>query len=261
MKHSVLIACLEYLGQKDKAYTYIDTHAGAGGYSLDEGFAAKNREWLSGVDRVINNTPDLRLLERYREIADRFLNGSNTYPGSPLIAAELMREDDRAFCYELHPADYEILSLTLEQDRRFKILKADGPREFLSLLPPPSRRACILIDPSYEIKSDYSFLEQQAAAALKRFPGGVYIIWYPLLEKKEAAGFPDILMSLYDGNRCRIEIQFTEKSPSGWGMFGCGLVIYNPPWVLKDDLDRDLPRLAKLLGGPSGLYRMDWEEG
>ncbi len=260
LKHSVLIQCLDYMGQKEKAYTFIDTHSGAALYHLDEGYAAQNQEWLSGTGKVIDHADEKneeRLLNRYRDIIAPFWRSSKSYPGSSLIASRIMRPQDKAFCYELHPRDFELLNVQLEHNRRFKIIKADGPKGFVSLLPPSSRRGCILIDPSYEIKSDYIDLQIYIAAALKRFSTGMYIVWYPLLARQDAEDFPVSLMNLYAGNRCRIEVQFLETSPVDRGMFGCGLVIYNPPWVLRTILENDMPALAELLNAD---WRFDWEE-
>lgn len=284
LKHSVLIQCLEYMRQKEKGFTYIDTHAGAGLYHLDEGYAAQNKEWFSGTGKVIDKInlinlvnpidkidrtellcasfekSEPRLLNRYREIISPFWQSAKRYPGSCVIAAQILRSQDKAFCYELHPRDFELLHTQLENDRRFKIIKSDGPKDFVSLLPPLTRRACILIDPSYEMKTDYINLPKYISAALKRFANGIYIIWYPLLTRKDVREitmeFPSSLMNFYDGNRCRIEIQFSEILPEERGMYGCGLVIYNPPWVLKEILEYDIPRLANLL---NGTFSLQWE--
>ncbi len=257
LKHSVLIQCLDYMGQKEKAYTYIDTHAGAGFYQLDEGYAARNKEWLSGTEKVMAEKTSSVLLNRYRGITGQYRQASRGYPGSPMIAAQLMRDQDKAFCFELHPRDFEQLNDKLGGDRRFTIIKADGPKGCIPLLPPPSRRACILIDPSYEIKSDYSDLQKQIDAALKRFSSGTYIIWYPVLTREDALAFPVSLMDLYAGTRCRIELRFLEKPQGKGGMTGCGLIIYNPPWVLKTILQNDLPGLAGLLGC---TWSLEWKE-
>jgi 23S rRNA (adenine2030-N6)-methyltransferase len=260
LKHSVLIQCLDYMGQKEKAYMYIDTHAGAGLYHLDEGYSAQNKEWLSGTGKVIDAIDEKshsRLLNRYKEIVAPFWQSSKRYPGSCLIAAQVMRDQDKAFCYELHPRDFDLLHDEFENDKRFKIIKADGPKGFVSLLPPQSRRGCILIDPSYEIKSDYIDLQTYIASALKRFATGTYIIWYPLLAREDALEFSAALMNQYEGNRCRIEIQFAGMSSEERGMYGCGLVIFNPPWILKNILEEELPMLANLLNGTGFL---EWKE-
>jgi 23S rRNA (adenine2030-N6)-methyltransferase len=269
LKHSVLIQCLCYMGQKEKGYVFIDTHSGAGLYHLNEGFAAQNKEWLSGTGKVIdsanridsinptNEEYELSLLNRYIEIVLPFWQSSKAYPGSSLIAAKIMRPQDKAFCFELHPRDFELLNLQLENDKRFKVIKADGPKECISLLPPITRRACILIDPSYEIKSDYIDLQKYIAAAVKRFSNGTYIIWYPLLARQDALEFPTLLIDSFSGNRCRIELQFLEKSSEERGMFGCGLVIFNPPWKLKSTLEKNMPELAELL---NGTWFLEWKE-
>jgi 23S rRNA (adenine2030-N6)-methyltransferase len=260
LKHAVLIQCLDYMGQKEKGYTYIDTHAGAGLYFLDEGYAAQNKEWLSGAGKMINSVnlidavgekSECQLLNRYNEIISPFWQSSKSYPGSCFIAAQILRQQDKAFCYELHPRDFELLQSQFEHDKNFKIIKDDGPNKFVSLLPPLTRRACILIDPSYEMKSDYIDLQKYIAAALKRFPTGTYIVWYPLLARQDvrqaAADFPISLMNLFEEKRCQIEIQFLENLSEERGMYGCGLIIFNPPWILKSILEHDLSILAEQL--------------
>jgi 23S rRNA (adenine2030-N6)-methyltransferase len=260
LKHSVLIQCLDYLRKKEKAFTYIDTHSGAGLYHLNEGYAAQNKEWLSGTGKlfdIIDEQFAPGLLQRYQEIVSPFWKSSQTYPGSAVIASQLLRSQDKAFCFELHPRDFELLYTELGTDPCFKIIRSDGPRECLSLLPPLSRRGCILIDPSYEIKSDYIDLQTHIAAIMKKFSTGTVIIWYPLLARQDALAFPASLINQYAGNRCRIELQFAEKSVGERGMYGSGLVIYNPPWTLKQTLEQDMPTVADLL---KGSWFLEWKE-
>ncbi|MDR2178189.1 MAG: 23S rRNA (adenine(2030)-N(6))-methyltransferase RlmJ, partial [Treponema sp.] len=184
LKHAILLSCLEYLAKKPKPFLYADTHAGAGSYRLDQGFAAQNREWVRGIGRF---PPEAEgescgiMISRYLRIAGKFYGASPVYAGSPLLAAELLRPQDRACCFELHPADFAALEALLGGDRRFRLRKEDGPGGLKSILPPESRRGLILIDPSYELKEDYRRLIPGLEEALRRFPGGTYIIWYPLL--------------------------------------------------------------------------------
>jgi 23S rRNA (adenine2030-N6)-methyltransferase len=175
------------------------------------------------------------------------------YPGSPLIMARLLRPADRLVCFELHPADYAACTAALAG--RAEVRRADGFAGLKGLLPPPSRRGLCLIDPPYEIKDDYVRLPETLSGALRRFPRGLYIAWYPLLRNPPAARAPELparLMELYRGNRCRVEL-YTGASPSPRGMYGSGLVIYNPPWTLKTALEESLPLLGRLIGtGPEG---------
>jgi 23S rRNA (adenine2030-N6)-methyltransferase len=191
--------------------------------------------------------------------------------------ARLLRPGDRLVCFELHSADYEacrsLLQSRAEVRCRLEVRCADGFTALKGLLPPPSRRGLILIDPPYEVKGDYSRLPETAAQALRRFPAGTYIIWYPLLRKppgqsggagrQPPGDLPARLRALYPGGRCRVELYTADpRTPppnSPRGMYGSGLVIYNPPWTLNAALAESLPVLAALIG--NGGYTITNEEG
>jgi 23S rRNA (adenine2030-N6)-methyltransferase len=266
LKHSVLIFCLDYLGRKDTPYLCIDTHAGAGLYSLTDGYALQNREWERGIARLDAGAPDRAfpvlpaMLERLRVLARNFRpdaeDGGRYYPGSPALIRALLRPRDRAVCFELHPADFVVLTHVLGTDRRFSLRREDGFAGLKSLLPPPSRRACVFIDPPYEMKEDYKNLPRSLAEALRRFPTGLYIVWYPLLGNRDAA-LPETLIGLYRGNRCRAELRTASRTDRG--MYGSGLVILNPPWTLKAALESALPVMAGLLGDGCGGWDLQWE--
>jgi 23S rRNA (adenine2030-N6)-methyltransferase len=267
LKHGVLIFCLDYLAQKPKPLLYIDTHAGAGFYRLDLGFGAVNREWERGIGAFPPAAEGERrpaLLSRYLETAGKFFGAAAGpgYPGSPLAAAELLRPQDRACCFDLHPADFAALGGLLGADRRFRLRREDGLGGLKSLLPPESRRALILVDPSYELKEDYRRLISALEDGLRRFSQGLYIIWYPLLLGKGEAEYGETLMNLYPGRRCRAELRFgPSRARAGRGpaprMYGCGLVVFNPPWTLRAGFEEGLPVLAEKFGGGWGL---DWED-
>jgi 23S rRNA (adenine2030-N6)-methyltransferase len=249
LKHACLVFCLDYLGRKEKPYLCVDTHGGAGSYSLTEGYAAQNREWEGGIARLLG--ADRRtlpgMLGRYLDITagpgGAAPGPGFRYPGSPAIIRRLLRSGDRGVCFELHPADFALLKQELAGDPRLVARREDGLRGLKSLLPPASRRACIFIDPSYEMKDDYPALTEALRGALRRFPQGVYLIWYPLLEKEAALRLPETLWALHGGRRCGIEI----RREGGGALYGSGLVIYNPPWPLGKALEEALPRLASIL--------------
>jgi 23S rRNA (adenine2030-N6)-methyltransferase len=198
------------------------------------------------------------MLERLVTLVRAFKPGGEGpwYPGSPALIRTLLRSRDKAVCFELHPADFAMLAERLGLDRRFALRREDGFAGLKSLLPPPSRRACIFIDPPYEVKEDYETLPRVLADALKRFPTGIYIVWYPLLGNRDAL-LPDTLLGLYRGNRCRVELR--TAPPADRGMYGSGLVIYNPPWTLKPALESALPVMAELLGRGQGAWDIRWE--
>jgi 23S rRNA (adenine2030-N6)-methyltransferase len=272
LKHSCLVFCLDYLLLKDKPLFCIDTHAGAGAYALDRGFAAQNREWENGIGRLSgdssgapDNKPALpdgkpalpELVRRYLEL----VQGRGPYPGSPALIRALLKGRDLCSCFELHPADFAELSALLDSDRRFTLYNSDGLAGLKALLPPPSRRALVFIDPSYEIKDDYETIPERLEEALRRFSTGTYIIWYPLLSAlRESETFPETLMNLYSGNRCRLEL-YTAGEHSPRGLYGSGLIIYNPPWTLRENLETSLPFLAERLGTGKDAFMFTWENG
>jgi 23S rRNA (adenine2030-N6)-methyltransferase len=188
LKHFVLMQVLSYTNQKDKPYWYIDTHAGAGMYQLNTGYAAQNAEFESGIfplwhaDRLNQPLNDfLTLIQSFN--ADGKLI---YYPGSPMVAQSLLRASDKMRLFELHPNDYKILLENFKgKDRTVKIEKQDGFSGIKAILPPPPRRAVILIDPPYEEKQDYQRVVTCIKESLIRFATGTYLIWYPQLQRPE----------------------------------------------------------------------------
>jgi 23S rRNA (adenine2030-N6)-methyltransferase len=273
-----LIFCLDYLRRKEKPLLCVDTHAGAGLYLLEKGETSINREWEGGFGRLseagrirgLNDSPDTPLMaRRYLELAGESgggAGGSFLYPGSPAIIAGLLRPRDRLVCFELHPADYESLRDTFRGRKQVEVRKEDGPAGLKSLLPPPSRRGLIFIDPSWELKTEFRDIRTSLSEALRRFPEGIYIIWYPLLrdEKiktgKDGPGLSQSLLNLYQGRRCRAELYASPRVNSPRGMYGSGLVIFNPPWTLRPALEESLPFLAAATGGSPGGWDLLWED-
>jgi 23S rRNA (adenine2030-N6)-methyltransferase len=259
-KHAVLLYCLDYLGRKEAPLLVVDTHAGAGSYSLTEGYAAQNREWERGVGRLLERETLPPLLARYAGLVKEALAGDGRYPGSPALIQKLLRSQDRGVCFELHPADCKLLADALRSDSRFRVAREDGLGGLKALLPPPGRRGCVFVDPPYEMSGEYKAVPEKLAAALSRFSTGVYIIWYPLLRPRpgEAAvlgtaavrgtALRETLLGLYNGNRFAVEL-FSPEGDSEKRMFGSGLAIYNPPFMLREALEESLPALAELLGG------------
>jgi 23S rRNA (adenine2030-N6)-methyltransferase len=273
LKHEVLIFCLDYLRQKEKPFLCVDTHAGAGWYPLEGKAGPNSREWEKGLGKLLpflleeENIP--AMTARYLKIISggRPAEDVTVYRGSPLLMEDLLRKQDRLVCFELHPEEFK--TLTEVTGGRTEVRQADGPGGLKALLPPPSRRGLVLIDPSWEEKDEYVSIPRTAAEGLKRFPEGVYIIWYPLLAfpkipSKADPAVSDTLLARWAGRRCRAEVYTAsrhmppENSPRG--MYGSGLVIYNPPWTLRTALEKTLPFLASVVGIPGG-WRLDWYEG
>lgn len=251
LKHWVLMLLLEHMGQKDKPFRYIDTHAGAGRYLLRSDKAA---EWHTGIGRLWAAPKLPPSLERMREHVARFnLAGELVcYPGSPGWAQRLGRSQDEMRLFEWHPSDFTALSTdaALARDRRIKCFEADGLAGLKALLPPPSRRALVMIDPPYERQDEYERVVAALEMALTRFATGVYALWYPELASAPARRLPDRLERL-DARWARVHLHLDRPRADGLGMTGSGMFIVNPPWTLAAELEADLPALAAILANPA----------
>ena len=184
IKHVIIVEILAYLCKKDKAFDYVETHAGAGLFSLESDHAKKLHEYTNGIGKL--SAEDWPELARYFEIINSFNEESSTlafYPGSPMFARDFLRAQDKAWLYELHPEDFKLLDKNISNNRQIYVKNEDGFKGLLSLLPPLSRRALVLIDPSYEVKSDYQQVVDTVVLAHKKFPTGTYAIWYPVVDR------------------------------------------------------------------------------
>ena len=249
LKHYVLGLVLKHAKQKDKPFWYIDTHAGAGMYSLSEGYATQNAEFEDGIDKLIaaNNLPE-PLADFVAQIKSFNSDALNLYPGSPLIAQDLLRADDRIRLFELHPNDCKLLVENFAgQGKQVKIEMQDGFNGIKAYLPPPPRRAVVLIDPPYEDKQDYQRVINCIKDSLARFATGTYIVWYPLLQRPEPAEMIEDLIALNAPNWLHVTLTIQTPSPEGYGMHGSGLFIINPPWTLPNILAETMPILTALL--------------
>lgn len=253
LKHLTLVQIAQYLASKDKPFWIIDTHAGAGSYKLDSPLATKLGEHHHGIARLWD-TP----LPLPPAVADylahiKRLNPDGKlrhYPGSPWLAAQNLRPEDRLRLFELHSTDARFLEkLFKDKGRQIQVKHEDGLEGLKAVLPPPPRRALVLIDPSFEVKTDYTAIPEALGDALKRFAQGVYMVWYPLLAKPDARRFPDRLKKVAGQTEWLHAVLQTHRAPdNGIGMYGSGLFIINPPWKLGESLEETLPWLADQLG-------------
>jgi len=260
LKHCVLLSALERMTRKETPFLYVDTHAGAGAYSLGEGYAAQNREWESGaaaLDRAAD-VPLAPALSRYRAAIEAFRlaeGRGDAYPGSPALALAALRQQDRAAFFELHGADFELLSARYRDERRVRCLRADGFASLKALLPPPSRRALVLMDPSYELVSDYEAVVAAADEGLRRLANAVILVWYPLLSRPEAKALPDALAAAAarrDRPWLDTRLSVAPLIDGSRGMTGSGVFAINPSFGLADELAEALPELAAALGPRGG---------
>ncbi len=267
LKHFVQVQLHQYMNQKDAAYTYIDTHSGAGVYALDSAQAVKSGEYLDGIARLWERDDLPPALADYVNLV-RGMNPSGRlryYPGSPYVAEQVARPEDRLRLFELHPADTRLLvdnfrkleAHKAEQGerargRRVLIEHADGFQSMKALLPPPSRRALVLIDPPYEVKLDYKHVRDALDEALGRFPSGIYAVWYPVLQRMESRQFADRLKRLPAKEWLHVTLTVATPGPDGTGMHSSGMFILNPPYTLEATLRETMPYLVQVLGQDGG---------
>ncbi|MEY4710960.1 MAG: hypothetical protein RIS88_410 [Pseudomonadota bacterium] len=275
LKHLVLIATLRHLTHKPAPLMVVDTHAGAGIYRLDSDQADTSGEAQDGIFKLVaaalpNPAP---ALADYLEVIASF-NGEGrpqVYPGSPFVAQTLLRAEarDKLKLFEMHPTDSKALAAhvaQLQAGRQVSVARQDGFESLKALLPPPQRRALVLIDPSYEIKSDYSKVSACIQDSLKRFATGTYVVWYPIIPRPEAhdlprrlktlanqAGKPWLHATLSVGQRDEgPQTQMPGDAPHRPGLTASGMFLVNPPHTLKPALAAALPQLLEVLGRGRG---------
>ena len=271
LKHTALIAVLQYLLQKDTPITVVDTHAGAGLYRLDGDYAQASGEVQDGLARltafaVENVLPEP--LGRYLELVQTFNRrpgSSQVYPGSPFIAQHLLRPEDRLKLFELHPTDARLLEghvRQLDAGRQVAVLREDGFEGVRRLLPPPSRRGLLFCDPSYELKNDYARVAALLTEAIKRFATGTAMIWYPAIPRPESHDLPRRLKAVaakagrpwlhctltVKSAAIKTDLQRMDGSMRRPGLPGSGLFLVNPPHTLEATLREALPVMAAALG-------------
>jgi 23S rRNA (adenine2030-N6)-methyltransferase len=255
LKHVVLVALLRLLTRKDKPLWLIDTHAGAGSYSLTEGYAVRHAEHAAGIGRLWSR-PDLPapLADYVAEVRAFNPDGAlRRYPGSPQIALQTTRPQDRLRLYERHPTDARLLQAwAAGAGRRVAVVAGDGFAGLRAVLPPPSRRALVLIDPSYETVSDYRDVVVAMQDALRRFATGTYAVWYPQLARREAERLPSQLLALAGGDWLHAWLRVRAPAPDGFGLHGSGIFVFNPPWTLDVAVRDVLPYLAAALAQDEG---------
>lgn len=237
-KHAVLVVLVRAMHHKDKGIRFIDTHAGPALVALDSEFAQKNREYERGIGPLWDKTPSSPELADYLDQVrahnsdGRLLN----YPGSPLLLRGLLRPQDELIVCELHPTEQRVLAERFATDRQVSIHSGDGYAALTQLLPPPTGRGLVLIDPSFELKTELDDMAHALERALGRYGHGVYAIWYPMIEGRNCT--PDALPTLLqlDGERwLDLRIEFATDQRLG-RMHGCGMAIINCPYRARQPL-------------------------
>lgn len=256
IKHIVLIESLEHLIKKDKPFDYIDTHAGAGLYNLHSEHAKKLQEYTSGIAKL--SPEEWPELSSYFTILKKYNPDGKLdfYPGSPSIANDFLRGKDRSWLYELHPKDAELLLKNTAHKKGVRVMREDGFKGLLSLLPPVSRRGLVLIDPSYELKTDYSQVVDTLTEAYRKFPTGTYALWYPVVDRKIIDTLERRFIRSGIKNIQRYELGI-KQDQFGTGMSASGMIVINPAWTLMTKMSQVLPKLVTTLGDEGAFYKCD----
>jgi 23S rRNA (adenine2030-N6)-methyltransferase len=261
LKHLVLALTLDHLQRKEKGLLLVDTHAGAGAYALGSVMARKKGESEAGIARLWQTPAEAQSswpvgLTRYLGLVAAH-NGAGRerlarYPGSPALLQHLQRPQDRLQLYELHPADFRQLQRRLARQRGVELHPADGFAALPNLLPPPTRRALVLIDPPYELGRDYTLVVNTLRAALARFAEGVYVVWIPQLALLAAQQLHKRLQALAPKGWLHARLTVQKPDARGFGLAGSSVFVFNPPFTLAAELRACLPVLRGLLGGFDG---------
>jgi 23S rRNA (adenine2030-N6)-methyltransferase len=257
LKHTVLAAVLARLLVKDKPLRYVDTHAGAGGYQLQSQAAQRNREYEGGVGKVWATADAPPAVSRWLALAQRFNGGGSLrrYPGSPWLARELLRPIDDLFLFELHRAEHRALKSACAGDRRVRVLRDDGLSACIGLVPPPAKRALLLVDPSYELRDEHRSVIDALVKVHARFAPAVVAIWYPVIERRWVERYERALRATGIEAIATYEL-CVARERRGAGLVGSGMFVVNPPWQLDDELRLALPWLAERLAVDHGAHRI-----
>ncbi len=264
LKHATLARILLHLGAKPAAYHVIDTHAGAGLYDLAGPEASRTGEWRNGIGRLCAAplAPEIAsLLAPYLDAIGAFNEGHalKRYPGSPLLALRLMRAQDRLTACELAPSAAKALKRAVARDARATPVMIDGFVALKAYLPPKERRGLVLVDPPFEQPEEFSRLASGVETAWRKWATGIFMLWYPLKDRRAATAFARTLGASPMRKILRAEL---DVNASGTELGAAGLIVINPPWRLADELNLLLAEFARLFArGSGGGYRLDWLRG
>ncbi|EPU3935483.1 MULTISPECIES: 23S rRNA (adenine(2030)-N(6))-methyltransferase RlmJ [Morganella] len=260
LKHTVQSLIIESLKEKDKPFLYLDTHAGAGRYQLSGEHAERTGEYLEGIARIWAQESVPEELKTYLEAVSALNPRGDLrfYPGSPLIAAHLLRDHDKLNISELHPSDFPLLRNEFSRDNRARVVREDGYQQLKSQLPPSSRRGFVLIDPPYELKSDYQAVVKGIQEGHRRFATGTYAVWYPVVLRQQIKRMVKDFQAT--GIRKILQIELAVRPDSDQrGMTASGMIVINPPWKLESQMKSVLPWLHNVLVPEgTGHTLVDW---
>ena len=246
MKHVLLLQLLARLNDKDKPYRYIDTHGGAGKYDLSTSEAQKSGEFLTGIHRLVKLDDSIKRnapegVKQYLKVVEDMREGSGkgAYPGSPWFALEGMRDIDHATIFEMQRDVFQQLYYNI-RDKRAGLHERDAYEGLLGVIPPKEKRGLVMIDPPYEVeRKDFPQLVELIVAAYKKWPTGVFAIWYPIKDRAMIERFEKKMFKTGIRRHLVCEIcVWPDDTPVG--LNGCGLLVINPPWKFSEDADEAL---------------------
>ena len=260
LKHFVLGEALSRMLRKETPLFFLDTHAGRGYYPLDDIAAQRGGEFRTGILPVLAKSNPPAVLKPYCAQIRRLgeTGGKLTaYPGSPRIALDLLRPEDRAAFCELEPLEAQALRDAVRGDRRTAVHERDGYEALGALLPPAEKRGLVLIDPPYEDPHEFERLAQTLIATYRRWPTGVYAVWYPVTYGSSLARFLGLMKT--SGIRRQLVAELmVRRADSPVGLNGAGMLLINPPWQIDESLAAGLSWLAKLFSPTDGRSRVEW---
>ena len=259
LKHLVLVNVLQYAMRKEAPLFYVDTHAGAGLYGLNADAARKTGEAAEGIGKLDfaalqeqAGAEGRMALEAYHAAVAPFL-ARGKYPGSPLLAAAVLRRQDHLRLFELHSTDFRLLVENTERDRRIHCEQEDGFKALPALLPPVQKRAVVLIDPSYEVKDDYARSARALVTMYERMPSAQVLLWYPVVQRAQVDWMVATLLKSPLRDLWQVELG-VQPDTEAHGMTASGLLILNPPWTLAGQLSEVLPLLQQQLAPGTGHW-------
>ncbi len=266
LKHIVQMLIIESLKQKEKGFYYLDTHAGVGHYRLFSEEAEKTGEYAEGIGRLWTQWLEAKetipeTVQRYLSLIKKLNYGGKElryYAGSPLIAAQLLRSQDRGLITELHPTDFPLLRNNFKEYPNITAKRDNGFQQLKATLPPKERRGLVLIDPPYELKEDYELVVKAIDEGYKRFATGIYAIWYPVVLRTQTKRMIKALEA--SGIRKILQIELAVRPDSDQrGMTASGMIVINPPWQLEKQMREILPYLVKtLVPEGTGSFKVEW---
>jgi 23S rRNA (adenine2030-N6)-methyltransferase len=253
VKHAALTLALRHLRKKNKGFAVLDSHAGTGFYDLGNPRAQKTGEASNGIENLLSSDAVPELIEYYEVLRklNPLWNGKGfgnfrIYPGSPLFIFHALREQDRLIACELHPDDARALRLQAPADKRFQIHCRDGYEALGAFLPPPEKRGLVLIDPPYERADEFDVVVKRLAETHRRWPAGIYMIWYPVKDRPALWKFHEALAATGIPKILRAEFIYEEDVRAD-RLSGSGLIVINPPWQLNEELRALFPALHKAM--------------